>query len=449
MASETKVGIVVEAKDKGASKVLRGVGVAAGTMGKAVKGVGAAGMFLKSAMGPLFLAMEIIENIADFLGKVSELFEHLANVIKDYLQPIVTKVLGNMALMLVDGIAWGAGKATEAFTTLGIAALRFKQWAGFGDQTKQIAEMEAQLKSFQSGILDVQKNLRKAIETDITNALNAPKRMTDAEKEALDKRVEFAKKAEEEREQAVADAIERAKLQSEAYFDNEKKLKETDVALKKSYEDKLSQFVEERNKYRSDVAENQYREQENAAREFLAVQISVAQSAANAFASAFEAMITGQENAATAMLKAIIESVKAAIMAYAALAAAKEMATAAGILPGFGILLGAAAAAAMLTAVQAFASKVPEPKKFARGGLVTGGIMGRDSVPALLTPGERVLTASQNRDYERRSAPSVNITMSVNTLAEPSDVDLTRVARKLGKKLADLQRLGMVNLQGA
>jgi TP901 family phage tail tape measure protein len=38
---------------------------------------------------------------------------------------------------------------------------------------------------------------------------------------------------------------------------------------------------------------------------------------------------------------------------------------------------------------------------YSHGGDVTGGVPGKDSVSALLTPGERVLTVAQNRDYKR------------------------------------------------
>ena len=41
------------------------------------------------------------------------------------------------------------------------------------------------------------------------------------------------------------------------------------------------------------------------------------------------------------------------------------------------------------------------PEHMARGGVVRGGVPGRDSVPALLMPGERVLTVAQNRAFER------------------------------------------------
>lgn len=42
-------------------------------------------------------------------------------------------------------------------------------------------------------------------------------------------------------------------------------------------------------------------------------------------------------------------------------------------------------------------------KGYSHGGVVTGGLAGRDSVNALLMPGERVLTVAQNAAYERGS----------------------------------------------
>ena len=46
-----------------------------------------------------------------------------------------------------------------------------------------------------------------------------------------------------------------------------------------------------------------------------------------------------------------------------------------------------------------------KPKKYATGGIVTGGTPGRDSVRALLTPGERVLTNSQYQELLRPRTP--------------------------------------------
>lgn len=46
---------------------------------------------------------------------------------------------------------------------------------------------------------------------------------------------------------------------------------------------------------------------------------------------------------------------------------------------------------------------------YADGGLVTGGVPGRDSVLAALTPGERVLTVEQNRTFETMTASMGNM----------------------------------------
>lgn len=63
-----------------------------------------------------------------------------------------------------------------------------------------------------------------------------------------------------------------------------------------------------------------------------------------------------------------------------------------------------------------------ETTEMAAGGVVTGGVWGRDSVPALLMPGERVLTVAQNRDFEAgqlggRGGDTYNITTRDNTAA--------------------------------
>jgi len=53
-----------------------------------------------------------------------------------------------------------------------------------------------------------------------------------------------------------------------------------------------------------------------------------------------------------------------------------------------------ALAAAVDTASAMSIAKIIGVKGFAKGGLVTGGVGGRDSVPAMLTPGEVVVPAN-------------------------------------------------------
>jgi len=99
----------------------------------------------------------------------------------------------------------------------------------------------------------------------------------------------------------------------------------------------------------------------------------------------------------SSVAKGIIDTVKTAILAYAAEAAAKQYAAHASY--PWGLVVGAAAGAAMLGAVSALLGKVPEelkvekPVKANRGGIVPGHRTGRDTVPAMLTPGELVIPA--------------------------------------------------------
>ena len=73
------------------------------------------------------------------------------------------------------------------------------------------------------------------------------------------------------------------------------------------------------------------------------------------------------------------------------------------------------------------------PEGFSRGGLVRGGVPGRDSVPAMLMPGERVLTVSQNRDWESGRAGGWSggggDTYIINTV-DRTDIAVDRMARR-------------------
>ena len=71
------------------------------------------------------------------------------------------------------------------------------------------------------------------------------------------------------------------------------------------------------------------------------------------------------------------------------------------------------------------------------GGEVRGGIPGRDSVLALLTPGERVLTVAQNQDFNSRDKGGLSITVNMYGDATPDTPNelsqaVLASARKLG-----------------
>lgn len=118
-----------------------------------------------------------------------------------------------------------------------------------------------------------------------------------------------------------------------------------------------------------------------------AVMVSVGQAWTGAMASAFGAMASGADDAGKQILKAIVQAAIASITAYAASASAAAAFAEAGI-PVVGPLLAVGAAAAMGAMVMGFLSRVPGA---AEGGLVRGGTPGKDSVMAMLMPGELVV----------------------------------------------------------
>jgi hypothetical protein len=73
----------------------------------------------------------------------------------------------------------------------------------------------------------------------------------------------------------------------------------------------------------------------------------------------------------------------------------------------------------------------PPATAMAGGGVVRGGIPGRDSVPALLMPGERVLTVAQNRDWEsgRSGGSSGGDTYIINT-RDRADLVVAQMSRR-------------------
>jgi hypothetical protein len=79
-------------------------------------------------------------------------------------------------------------------------------------------------------------------------------------------------------------------------------------------------------------------------------------------------------------------------------------------IPFVGIAIGLAAAAAIIAAILSF-------KKFAKGGLVTGGEPGKDSVPALLMPGEMVLPVSMVREIAQLSGSGGSVSGGIPRFA--------------------------------
>jgi hypothetical protein len=97
---------------------------------------------------------------------------------------------------------------------------------------------------------------------------------------------------------------------------------------------------------------------------------------------------------------AVIDSVTTQVAALAVQAAAGAFASMASI-PIVGPALGAGAAAAASAAVLALGAGLKGLVSMAQGGVVTGGAVGRDSVPAMLMPGEQVMSIPERQAMQR------------------------------------------------
>ena len=172
----------------------------------------------------------------------------------------------------------------------------------------------------------------------------------------------------------------------------------------------------------------------------------------NKMGSVMADVVKGQKKAGQAFAEIMqqalwltIEVIKQSLMGYAVktmgLLIAGEVASK-GV---FGLITGAILGAIALSAFQGLISKLPagQVQGMAQGGLVTGGVAGRDSVPAMLTPGEFVVP---KRDVDAaRSGGGSSVNMTINTAVPPSRAEMKRYIRQnLIPAMRDLRVQGVV-----
>lgn len=121
----------------------------------------------------------------------------------------------------------------------------------------------------------------------------------------------------------------------------------------------------------------------------------------------------------------------ASIIDQALVNQSKAQGSQAGI-PIIGPVLALAAGAAMFATTMALKSKLkPADVQYAQGGyisagLVRGGAWGRDSVSALLRPGERVLSKKEAKAYDEGKTTSQNVVININVSGQLSTPEQTR-----------------------
>tara|TARA_R110000824_G_scaffold55027_5_gene151635 strand:+ start:13141 stop:14853 length:1713 start_codon:yes stop_codon:yes gene_type:complete len=127
----------------------------------------------------------------------------------------------------------------------------------------------------------------------------------------------------------------------------------------------------------------------------------------------------------------ILDFTEKVILAFAAQGAAAAFAGNAGA-PGIGAIIGAIAGATVLALIKGYISALPSPEGMARGGYVTGGVPNRDSVPAMLMPGEYVMSkpeVSAAKGGGGGGTQNVNLTFQSDQL--PDRVDTKRWIRQV------------------
>jgi len=151
----------------------------------------------------------------------------------------------------------------------------------------------------------------------------------------------------------------------------------------------------------------------------------VASATVDAWGAAAGQIISGNQRANEAIRAAVVNTAEKTIMAAAASGAAQAAFSQAGI-PIIGPILATTAAGVMFAFIRKYMTE------FQFGGVVKGSVPGKDSVPALLTPGERVLTQRERAEYEGRApsggSKSVNVSIQA-PIQDPNQMSKEQIKR--------------------
>ena len=177
---------------------------------------------------------------------------------------------------------------------------------------------------------------------------------------------------------------------------------------------------------------------------------AIGDSLASTFTSAYGSAEEGQNRLGAAMKATLAETVDMALASMQKIVTAKAAEAAAGAassqsgIPIVGPALAAAAAAAMFGLVRGFISMGFQG--MAQGGLVQGGISNRDSVPAMLMPGEFVLTKEQTESLRSNGGGGLGgqVTIEMNSQIPAGRAEIKRFVRQnVVPALKDLRNQGM------
>ena len=178
---------------------------------------------------------------------------------------------------------------------------------------------------------------------------------------------------------------------------------------------------------------------------------ATAQDAATAFGDAFVTGFGAAEEGTDKMKAGFKASAQSAIDSIFEIANAHAVSAAIGaaegvsFIPVVGPAMAAATAASVLGLLRAMISSGIQG--MAEGGLVTGGVQGRDSVPAMLQPGEFVLTKEQTDSLRRGGGGGIGsqvVNIELNSTMPQSRAEIKRFVRQnVVPALRELKSQGM------
>jgi hypothetical protein len=311
-----------------------------------------------------------------------------------------------------EDLAQGMLKAAEMARGLGdeFESSSDKSLTAFAKNVDQLQEYENQIDRIEKGALKrwatAHVVAQKTIEESITGTNQKIEEGKKADEDRAKRAIELAAKVDKfltERHQErirLADLEEKMNkgkdenLAKMAEFAKERQEKATEAWLAKATA--VGDFFES-------VVGNFAAEQENATRLMAEAQQAAAEGAVDAsekMNAAREAQAAVAGNAAKRSAVELIDMVTKQVAALAVQASAGAFASMASI-PVVGPVLGAAAAAAAGAAVMAMGAGLKSLVSMQGGGVVAGGVRGRDSVPAMLMPDEQVMSIPERQAMQK------------------------------------------------
>jgi hypothetical protein len=399
----------------------------------------------------MVIIFKVMQNIGNQIQMVFNGISASINTVRTGLQVLVVAA-AKLAKVIGDEV-FGGVEALDIFAESSTDTLKdfAQQTVGdFEDMGRNFLEAGEALYNLDDALLKVTDTLQK--DPGKIRLKNQERITAATEKEAEAKQKALDAEAELKRQQL--ERLQRIDAATTTFITN------NNAAI-----DAAADMVEQRNRLLDELMTIQAEKQAEAHEARVAEaqeQMDLIQGFGEAFAAAAleatnfqQGLIAGTRAVVAEGLKAMLEAAKKAIMAEAVKAAASASSSAAALGP----LAMAGAGVAAFTAVQSLLDRMP---KMASGGMITGGVAGRDSVPVMAMPGEYIMSTDQVDAMRTMfsnmglngslmagggSVPAMGkpMTININSTIPPSRAQMTKLVRQsILPAMADLRAQGVI-----